>query len=279
MSNFLNFSGNQGVTFKDHGTGGGTSFTLDVNASTNSVMLSIGGVMQSPVVDYTVSGTTVTTTSSVTSGVEVLSYVIHKPGTAPTIQDNSISNAKMLDDAVGLAELSATGTPSSSNFLRGDNAWAAAGGGKVLQVLGASKTDVASTTSTSMADTGLSVAITPAATSSKILVTGNAVFSTNANSHYFYAQFVRDTTALAIGDAAGSRIRAWIGGGVDHATNSYASGFSYLDSPSSTSELTYKLQFKSQTGTVVYLNSSYTDVDNNGSLRGGSSIVVMEIGA
>ena len=151
--------------------------------------------------------------------------------------------------------------------------------GKVLQVLGASKTDVASTTSTSMTDTGLSVAITPAATSSKILVTGHAVFSTNGNSHYFYAQFVRDTTALAIGDAASSRIRAWIGGGVDNSYNTYASGFSYLDSPSSTSELTYKLQFKSQTGTVVYLNSSYTDPDSNGGIRTGASIVVMEIGA
>ena len=129
MSNFLNFAGNQGLTFKDHGTGGGTSFTLDANASTNSVLLSVGGILQSPGVDYTVSGATVTTTSSITSGVEVLSYIVHKPGTAPTIQDNSVSNAKMLDDAVGLAELSATGTPSSSNFLRGDNAWAAAGGG------------------------------------------------------------------------------------------------------------------------------------------------------
>ena len=40
------------------------------------------------------------------------------------ISDNSITNAKMADDAIGLAELSATGTPSSSNFLRGDNTWA-----------------------------------------------------------------------------------------------------------------------------------------------------------
>ena len=133
MSNFLNFAGNQGVTFKDHGTGGGTSFTgLAHAASTNSVLLTVGGILQSPGVDYTVSGTTITTTSSVTSGVEVLSYIVHKPGTAPTIQDNSISNAKMLDDAVGLAELSATGTPSSSNFLRGDNAWAEVGGGFTL---------------------------------------------------------------------------------------------------------------------------------------------------
>ena len=33
------------------------------------------------------------------------------------------------DDAVAVAQLSATGTASSSTFLRGDNAWAAAGGG------------------------------------------------------------------------------------------------------------------------------------------------------
>ena len=40
------------------------------------------------------------------------------------IQDNSITNAKMADDAVGVADLAATGTPSNTTFLRGDNAWA-----------------------------------------------------------------------------------------------------------------------------------------------------------
>jgi hypothetical protein len=45
--------------------------------------------------------------------------------------DASIDNAHLADDAVGVAELSATGTASSSTFLRGDNAWAAAGGGLV----------------------------------------------------------------------------------------------------------------------------------------------------
>jgi len=95
MSNFLNFAGNQGVTFKDHGTGGGTSFTLDATASTNSVLLTVGGILQSPGVDFSVSGTTITTTSSVTSGVEVLSYIVHKPGTAPTIQDSSVTRGKL----------------------------------------------------------------------------------------------------------------------------------------------------------------------------------------
>jgi len=42
--------------------------------------------------------------------------------------DASIDNAHLADDAVGVAELSATGTASSSTFLRGDNAWVTAGG-------------------------------------------------------------------------------------------------------------------------------------------------------
>ena len=48
---------------------------------------------------------------------------------ASQIQDNTVSNAKVADDAIGVAELSATGTASSSTFLRGDNAWAAPSGG------------------------------------------------------------------------------------------------------------------------------------------------------
>jgi hypothetical protein len=41
----------------------------------------------------------------------------------------SIDNEHLADDAVGIAELSATGTASSSTFLRGDNAWAAPASG------------------------------------------------------------------------------------------------------------------------------------------------------
>ena len=48
---------------------------------------------------------------------------------ATDLPDNAVTNAKVADDAIGVAELSATGTASSSVFLRGDNAWAAPGGG------------------------------------------------------------------------------------------------------------------------------------------------------
>ena len=44
--------------------------------------------------------------------------------TSEGIKDGEVKNADMADDAVGTDELSATGTASSSTFLRGDNSWA-----------------------------------------------------------------------------------------------------------------------------------------------------------
>ena len=44
------------------------------------------------------------------------------------IKNNAVTNVKMADDAIGLDELSATGTPGSGNFLRGDNTWSAVDG-------------------------------------------------------------------------------------------------------------------------------------------------------
>lgn len=49
---------------------------------------------------------------------------VSSSGTVWTIDDNVITNAKLADDAVGIAELSASGTPGASTYLRGDNAWA-----------------------------------------------------------------------------------------------------------------------------------------------------------
>ena len=48
---------------------------------------------------------------------------------AAAIASNAVTNAKMADDAIGVAELSATGTASSTTYLRGDNSWAAVSSG------------------------------------------------------------------------------------------------------------------------------------------------------
>jgi hypothetical protein len=50
-------------------------------------------------------------------------------GATWTIDDNAVTNAKLADDAVGIAELSASGTADGSTFLRGDNTWATPPGG------------------------------------------------------------------------------------------------------------------------------------------------------
>lgn len=47
---------------------------------------------------------------------------------AGTLADNAVTNAKMADSAVGVAELSATGTASATTYLRGDNTWATVAG-------------------------------------------------------------------------------------------------------------------------------------------------------
>ena len=116
-----------------------TSYTLDSSvSSTQDIALFINNVRQSPVDAYTVSGTALTLTSA-TAGTDEM-YCVYLGKTVGTvspasdsvttamIQSNAVNNAKMADDAIGLAELSATGTASSSTFLRGDNSWASAGG-------------------------------------------------------------------------------------------------------------------------------------------------------
>ena len=44
---------------------------------------------------------------------------------ADTLATNAVTNVKVADDAIGVAELSTTGTAGSGNYLRGDNAWTA----------------------------------------------------------------------------------------------------------------------------------------------------------
>jgi len=136
-----------------------TSYTLDSSiSSTQDIALFINNVRQSPVDAYTVSGTALTLTSA-TAGTDEM-YCVYLGKTVGTvspasnsvttamIQSNAVNNAKMADDAIGLAELSATGSPSSSNFLRGDNSWATAGGSAGTESFYVSKTGSADQTLT-----------------------------------------------------------------------------------------------------------------------------------
>jgi len=183
-------------------------------------------------------------------------------------------------DAVDIAMLSATGTADATTFLRGDNAWAAAGGGKVLQVVAVEKSDTFTTTSTSHADiTGLTVDITPSATTSKILVLSTVNGSQAKDLNRTYLRLMRDSTPIFVGDTAGNR---------DPLSGSYSTahtsiigapvGSTILDSPSTTSAVTYKWQVI-VTGGTGYINRTEQDYDLADQGRWSSTITLMEIGA
>jgi hypothetical protein len=156
--------------------------------------------------------------------------------------------------------------------------WQAVAGGKVAQVVSTVKTDTFSTTSTSYVDvTGFSVSITPSSASSKVLVVANfTVGNAGAGVDPFW-QLVRTSTAIFIGDAAGSRTRGSTGGRATADAATASNSLIFLDSPATTSATTYKLQAASNTATTIYVNRSQDDADQTARGRFASSITVMEI--
>ena len=158
-----------------------------------------------------------------------------------------------------------------------------AGAGKVLQVVSTTKTDTFSTSSDSFVDvTGLAVAITPSATSSKILVIASCTWTNvGGTSHNFYGRLMRDSTAIHVGTSVGSsRVAASFGGDSVGNNSRATSGINFLDSPSSTSEISYHIEARSQTsGQTVYVNRSVDDSDSLPYSRLASTVTAMEIGA
>ena len=144
---------------------------------------------------------------------------------------------------------------------------AAAGGGKVLQVVSATNSTYTTNSTSTYADTGLSVSITPSSASSKILViatqNGGGKFTTTGST--IMVRLVRGSTEIGMASGA-------YNGGSGSAAYNFIGSLSnvILDSPATTSATTYKTQFKND------IAQSYVSINNMGDT---SSIIAMEIGA
>ena len=166
-------------------------------------------------------------------------------------------------------------------ILSGDTGVPASGmpTGSVIQTVSAVKTDTFTTSSTSWTDlTGLSVSITPTSSSNRILVNLSLCFQGDAATQG-YAQLVRGSTAIAIGDANGSRVRFTLNQYVNQANEARTLSFMFLDSPATTSATTYKVQLQNQGTGTIYVNRATTWANDITSGTGISSITVMEIKA
>ena len=158
------------------------------------------------------------------------------------------------------------------------------GGGGIVQIKQTTKTDTFSTSSQSYTDvTGLSVSITPTSSSSKIFIILDIKVGAGHEDAAFAGRLVRGSTAIYVGDAASNRTQASFGtsrqsgnAGYDVIQDRQAV---FLDSPSTTSATTYKVQVTGNNGRDTLVNRAYDDSDDDNSPRVASSITVMEVSA
>lgn len=157
--------------------------------------------------------------------------------------------------------------------------------GNILQVKQTLKTDTFTTTSYTFADvTGLSIDITPSATSNKVLVQVHLGFVGGDSVSYPHFQIVRGSTAIGIGTTASGSNQSNIGFGANWNCSTVYSGenasFQLLDSPNTTSATTYKLQMRSAYASKsVYVNRTHHNGDEVYHGRSASTITVMEVAA
>jgi len=160
--------------------------------------------------------------------------------------------------------------------------------GSVLQVVSTTKTDTSTFTNVNSGYTaqvpGLTVNITPSSTSSKILIKGIVTFSTsNVGQNGVAVTMLRDGTEFAIGDAGNSNTRASFAGyySPDDDRLPQAISFEHLDSPNSTSQITYgiKLFQPFAINLDLYVNLNGDGLTSFTRVRTTSVITAMEVAA
>lgn len=156
------------------------------------------------------------------------------------IQDTSGNN--IINENAGTITIGKSGD--TVNLASG----ATAGFGKVLQVVSATDSTTRSTTSTSFvtASNTLSVDITPSSTSSKIFVIATLPIHSGTAGKSYWGTIFRDATNL--GDATNGMVNCFDDG--TERTIGNPTSMSFLDSPSSTSQLTYQVYVKSESGSA-----------------------------
>ena len=256
---------------QEFSTSATTSYTLDhAVANENEIALFVNNVRQQPGSGkaYTASGTALTLSAATASTDTMYCVFLGRALQTVVPATNSITAAMVGNDLISGKDALTSAPASTDEFLVSDAGVlkridaSLVGRGKVLQVVTASTGTNTDTNSTTFVATSITADITPSASSSKIFVIVNSDLDTQASAKQAYATIYRDSTNLA--------------SGTDNLANNYGANsrvitpvsMSVLDSPSSTSSLTYKAYTKSS-------NSDTTIKFNNQDVLG--TITLMEI--
>lgn len=152
--------------------------------------------------------------------------------------------------------------------------------GKVVQVAYNLKSDVLSYTSGAAAtfvdiDPKLSVQFTPLSVNNLVFLIASLNLSGGVDNLVVHLRFVRDGTAIGIGDTVANRVSSTASVGTVQA-RLINSTLIYMDTVSNTLEKSYKIQWALQSAfSLVTLNRTYLDATNSG--RTVSTFTAMEI--
>jgi hypothetical protein len=161
-------------------------------------------------------------------------------GLIQAAQIGSVSNTAIS----GLIQAAQIGSANASVIDAGTLAGARLPTGSVLQVVSATDTGTFATTSTSFVGTGLTASITPSSASNKILVLVHSNIDSGTSSRIAFITLFRGATNLGHStegfgghESNGGYIRA-------------AAPISFLDSPNTTSSVTYEFYVRSNSGSI-----------------------------
>ena len=268
QSGFISQEANQYFT-------GLTQNYIDLNQSINSlssVIILVNGVVQEN------STLTLTTSSRITLGATLVAsdkvtciYLAkisstQAPSTGSVTSDmlaGSIANSKLANSSITLN--------GSAVSLGGS-----ASVGKIGQCVSTLVTSTTSINADTFADiSGMTLSITPSASSSKVLVLVQAYVSGGATANQ-PINLLRDSTVLGRADSDGYTFAFRQAQDGQSTYRMHNLSHTILDTPSSSSALTYKLQWKTNSG-PLYLNRPNDTGGLGANVTTGSTITAMEV--
>ena len=225
------------------------SYTLQLNSanfvpsSAESLTVSLNGVIQAPISSYTVSGSTLTFASTLSAS-DSIDFIIAERGiTLQTPSAGSVGTSQLASSAVTAAKINDGEITNAKINSSAAIATTKLGTGAVLQVVYDTLGSNYSTASSTYSDTGLTLNITPSSTSNKILLMFTGRLHNQSTAAEGKLKFLRDSTAIWEG-------RTVFAGGGGIAANC---GITVYDTPSTTSQITYKIQGKLDSGSPQFM--------------------------
>ena len=209
------------------------------------------------------------------------------PLTSSDIAADIINNTHIGDTAISGFDALATAPADTDEFLISDAGVlkrldaSLIGGGKVGQVVQTHFTTQSQMSSSSFAAiSGCTVDITPSATSSKVFVMISLCAGVNQASYGFFKLY-RDSTLIGSGSDSSNRIGCNFSISQNDGDNTSDGvkqvNYQYLDSPSSTSALTYTVQASTFNNSTITYNKTPDNSDNGRTAQGSSTITVVEV--